>query len=187
MYLCLFGSGWFVVGSAPIQYWNQWWLVKMCLILFRPPWASCQIRKSAGTHAPGMPGTFSPPPRLSDPDMHHGTCGTHVPWCMPGSLTSGFLWSRRWGGISRHSRRMRNPQCCVSGKRPTCPVLGSKCWNYFLNRSPFIITGIELSRVWRLGAFACVAPLPAWVTLIYYPKPPMLCVCVWPTTDSICH
>ena len=45
-------------------------------------------------HAPGMPGTFSPPRRLSDPDMHHGTCVTHVPWCIPGSLTSGFLWSR---------------------------------------------------------------------------------------------
>ena len=42
-----------------------------------------------------MPGTFSPPPRVSDPDIHHGTCVTHVPWCMPGSLTSGFLWSRR--------------------------------------------------------------------------------------------
>ena len=40
-------------------------------------------------HAPGMP-----PPRVSDPVMHHGTCITHVPWCMPGSLTSGFLWSR---------------------------------------------------------------------------------------------
>ena len=22
----------------------------------------------------------------SDPDMHHGTCVTHVPWCMSGSL-----------------------------------------------------------------------------------------------------
>ena len=55
-------------------------------------WASCQIRKIAD--APGMPGTFSPPPRVSDPDMHHGTCVTHVPWCMPGSLTIGFLW--RW-------------------------------------------------------------------------------------------
>ena len=61
------------------------------------PWASCQIRKTAGAHAPGMLGTFTPPPRVSDPDMHHGTCVTHVPWCMPGSLTRGFLWSRRWG------------------------------------------------------------------------------------------
>ena len=48
-------------------------------------------------HAPGMPGTFSPSPQVSDPDMHHGTCVTHVPWCMPWSLTSGFLW-RRWCG-----------------------------------------------------------------------------------------
>ena len=48
-------------------------------------------------HAPGMPGTFYPPPRFSDPDMHHGTCVTHVPWCMSGSLTSSFLWSRPRG------------------------------------------------------------------------------------------
>ena len=60
-------------------------------------WASYQIRKFAGAHAPGMPGTFSPSPQVSDPDMHHGTCVTHVPWCMPGSLTSGFLWNRRRG------------------------------------------------------------------------------------------
>ena len=31
-----------------------------------------------------MPGTFSLPPQVSDPDMHHGTCMTHVSWCMPG-------------------------------------------------------------------------------------------------------
>ena len=60
-------------------------------------WASCQIRKIAGAHAPGMPVTFSLSPHVSDPDMHHGTCVTHVPWCMPGSLTSGFLWNRRQG------------------------------------------------------------------------------------------
>ena len=60
-------------------------------------WASCQIRKIAGAHVPGMPGTFSPPRQVSDPDMHHGTCVTHVPWCMSGSLTSGFLRNRRWG------------------------------------------------------------------------------------------
>ena len=69
-------------------------------------------------HAPGMPGTFSPAPWISDPGMHHGTYVTHVPWCMPGSITSGFLWSRRRGKRSRHSRRMRNPHFAVSGKRP---------------------------------------------------------------------
>ena len=68
-------------------------------------------------HAPGMPGTFSPPPRVSNPDMHHGTCVTHAPWCMLGSLTSGFLWSRWREKCSRHSRRMLSPQIYVSGKR----------------------------------------------------------------------
>ena len=68
--------------------------------------------------APGMPGTFYPPPRFSDPDMHHGTCVTHVPWCMPGSLTRGFLWSRYRGKRSQHSWRMRNQRFYVSGKRP---------------------------------------------------------------------
>ena len=28
-------------------------------------------------------------PLVSDPDMHHGTCVRHVPWCMSGSLTRG--------------------------------------------------------------------------------------------------
>ena len=55
---------------------------------------------------------------FSDPDMHHGTCVTHVPWCISGSLTGGFLWSRWRGKRSRHSRCMGNPQFYVSGKRP---------------------------------------------------------------------
>ena len=49
---------------------------------------------------------------------HHGTCVTHVPWCIPGSLTSCFLWSRWREKRSWHSRRLRNPQCCVFGLRP---------------------------------------------------------------------
>ena len=74
-------------------------------------------------HAPWIPEAFSPPPRISDPDMHHGTSMTHVPWCMPGSLTSGFLLIRWWEKRSRHSRRMHSPQYCVSGKRPMIKYL----------------------------------------------------------------
>ena len=70
-----------------------------------------------------MPGKFSPPPLVSDPHMHHGTCLTHVPWCMPGSLTSGFLWNRWRGKRTRHSRRMSNPQFCVSVKRSILSIL----------------------------------------------------------------
>ena len=58
-------------------------------------------------HAPGMPGPFPPPSLVSDPDMHHGACVTHVPWCMSGLLTSG----------------LRNPQIYISGKRPIASQL----------------------------------------------------------------
>ena len=60
-------------------------------------------------HAPGMPGTFSPPLRVRDPTMHHGMCTMHVPRCMWGSLTSDFLWSQWWGNRSQHSCHMPNP------------------------------------------------------------------------------
>ena len=68
-------------------------------------------------HAPGMPGRFSPPSRVSYPDMHHCTCMTHVPWYMPGSLNSGSLYFRSRGKHSRHSGHMCNPQFYVSSKR----------------------------------------------------------------------
>ena len=89
----------------------------VCMHACMHAWASCQICKIAVAHALGMPGTFSPIPLVSDPDMHHGTCGTHVPWCTPRSLTTGFLWSLWRGKCSRHSRRMRNWQYNVTGKR----------------------------------------------------------------------
>ena len=58
-------------------------------------WASYQIRKIAGCACAGNAGNVFPrrrflrEPLVSDPGMHHGTCLTHVPWCMPGSLTCG--------------------------------------------------------------------------------------------------
>ena len=81
-------------------------------------WALVRYVKLRVVHTPGMPGTFYPPPRISDPDLYHGTCVTHVPWCMLRSLTSGFLWSLWWGKRSRHSWCMHNPQFYVSCKRP---------------------------------------------------------------------
>ena len=78
-------------------------------------------------HAPGMQRTFSPPPRVSNPDIHHDTCVMHVPWCMPGSLTSGSLWSQWLGKRSRHSRRMRNPQFYESDKRPIAIHISRWC------------------------------------------------------------
>ena len=69
-------------------------------------------------HAPGMPGTFSPPPtskeiasyrsRRASRHVRHARAVMHVRIDNP-----------RWRGkLYRHSRRMRNPQFFVSGKRP---------------------------------------------------------------------
>ena len=69
-------------------------------------------------HASGMPGTFSPPPiskiiasqrsRHASRHVRHACAVMHVGIANP-----------RWRGKrSRHSRRMRNPQFYVSGKRP---------------------------------------------------------------------
>ena len=80
-------------------------LAKLCTVKATPGDTIClngplaRYVKLRVTHAPGMPGTFSSPPWVSDPDMHHGTCMTHVPWCMLGSLASGFLWSRWRGNV----------------------------------------------------------------------------------------
>ena len=65
-----------------------WWHVFI-------PWASYQIRKIAGcTCAANAENVFprrrlQRKPLVSDAGMHHGTCVTHVPWCLSGSLTRG--------------------------------------------------------------------------------------------------
>ena len=81
-------------------------------------WASYQIRKIAGCACAGNAGNVSPRRRLqrktlvSDPVMHHGTCVTHVPWCMSGSLTS--CGGETFPAFPAHA----HPQFYVSGKRP---------------------------------------------------------------------
>ena len=51
-------------------------------------WASYQIHKIAGW-ARFPRHWLQRKPLVSDPGMHHGTCVTHVPWWMSGSLTRG--------------------------------------------------------------------------------------------------
>ena len=65
------------------------------------PWASCQIQIRKITLV--MPGTFSPPPTSKDARnvMHVGIANPR--------------WQLK---LSRHSRRMHNPQVYVRGKSP---------------------------------------------------------------------
>ena len=64
-------------------------------LCFELPWASYQLRKIAGCACDGNAGNVFPAiqlqrkPLVSDPDMHHGTCVTHVPCCISGSPTRG--------------------------------------------------------------------------------------------------
>ena len=114
--------------------------------------------KNAGVHAPGMPGTFSPSPQVSDPNMHHGLCVTHMPWCMTGSLTSDFLWNRWRGKRSRHSRRIRNLQFYLSGKRPMAKVS-------LLYSGPFLSLYflMTVGMLWRLLLITCHDDVIKWI------------------------
>ena len=123
-------------------------------------------------HATGMPGTFSPPPWVSYPDMHRGTCGTHVPWCMPGLLISGFLWSRWRGKRSWHSRRMRNPEFCVSGKRPIAhwPLSHIRLYTLCNAEQAFFLQILRSSLTWKPENVSCVnncsrGTVPHWLLL----------------------
>ena len=85
-----------------LSFWNEKQMCKCIWINFNCNGPLARYAKLRIAHAPGMPGTFSQPPPISDPDM----------------LTCGFLWTWWREKRSRHYRRMRNPQFYVSGKRP---------------------------------------------------------------------
>ena len=84
-------------GEAYTHPWSGSWFIQVmaCRLLGIKPWTSYQIRKIAGCACAGKAGDVFPrrrfkrKPLVSDPGMHHGTCVTHVPWCMSGSLTCG--------------------------------------------------------------------------------------------------
>ena len=78
------------------QHWFRLWLgTVQATDHFLHQWASYQIRNIAGYACVGLAGNvfsghrLQRKPLVNDPGMHHGTCVTHVPWCMSGSLTGG--------------------------------------------------------------------------------------------------
>ena len=68
------------------------WSMRAILMIWA--WASYQIRKISGCACAVNAGNVFPrhrfqrKPLVIDPDMHHGTCVKHVPWCMSGSITN---------------------------------------------------------------------------------------------------
>ena len=98
-------------------------------------WTSCQMRKVIGCACAGNVGDVFPPPRVSNPDMHHSTC---IGACQDRQLAVSFIVDGG-GNHTRHSRRMLNPQFYVSGKRPIVDrfplTLFKNNWSYAMNLS----------------------------------------------------
>ena len=129
-------------------------LTRLCywcisLKIMHMSWASYQIRKIAGCACAGNAGNvfprrrFQTKPLVSDPGMHHGTCVTHVPWCMSGSLTCGD--GKTFPAFPAHA----HPQFCVSDKRPmACLIQASVKINVVIRSSPNrLVTSLKWAYV----------------------------------------
>ena len=57
----------------------NWDTMALCIIGVLPYGPLTRYVKLWIAQAPGMSGTFYPPLRVSDPDMHDSTCVKHVP------------------------------------------------------------------------------------------------------------
>ena len=63
-------------------------LIYACMGLLPDTW-NCGLRMRRECRERFPCGRLQRKPLASDPGMHQGTCVTHVPWCMSGSLTGG--------------------------------------------------------------------------------------------------
>ena len=83
--MCVFPNGLLIVFIIAMQY---TWLEASPMGLL-PDTQDCglRMRRESRQRFPRYP--LQRNPLVSDPGMHHGTCATHVPWCMSGSLNSG--------------------------------------------------------------------------------------------------
>ena len=103
------------------------------------------------------------------------TCITARAWrmCIPGSLTSGFLWSRWWEKRSRHSWRTRNPQFYVSGKRPMPYFMLSPVFPWASEMSPLRSAWVARGTYWVWTVAPTRATVDWWKpceVVVFYPE-----------------
>ena len=130
-----------------------------------------------------MPGIFffrhrlQRKPLVSDPGMHHGMCVTHVPWCMPGSLTA--VEGKMFLVFPAHAQpeilriwqeaHITKPRDTWSIKYefPWRPVIPSRC---VCRRSPdcAIANMITRAAVWPLAIYLCHGQSGVWKKYIMY-------------------
>ena len=87
---------------------------------------------------------------------------THVPWRMPRSLTSCILWSRWRGKRSWHSRRMRNAQFYVSGKRS---IITLPSWS---KQASLLSCVYNITNSRLMGLMHCTHAIAHHACLVYY-------------------
>ena len=69
LFLFIYPGELFLVGA------HVWFIKLLIAVCTLPnPWASCQMREIAGCAWAGNAANVSPPPRVTDPGMHHSTC-----------------------------------------------------------------------------------------------------------------
>ena len=116
-----------------LLWWTMAWITRNCHVIFCHFYTFCRFNQRVGVAPLPMcqsmwwNGLID---QHNNHDMHHGTCVTHVQRCMPGSLTSGFLWNRWRGKRFRHSRRMLNGHFTYLARDPftnASPVHGGIC------------------------------------------------------------
>ena len=78
-------------------------------------------------------------PLVSDPVMHHGTCVTHVPWCMSGSLNRGGGENVPGipGACATHNFRYLARGPCTYSTKPTLHR-NIHCWQFQQNMIHFV-------------------------------------------------
>ena len=128
-------------------------------------WASYQIYKTACCACAGNAGNvfsrhrLQRKPLVSDPGMHHGTCVTHVPWCLPGSLTRGDR--ENIPGITSACATIR---LTYLARGPYCYHFSSNVW---ISRRPVNRESIRSSVLCRMQWIAYYNDTILWLTAIF--------------------
>ena len=105
-----------------------------------------------------------PPPSISketavnDPDMHHGTCVTHVPWCMSGSLTRGG--GENVPGIPGACANLNFTYLARGPLRESITMMSRQLWGFVFNRTISCwFKSFFITLTMKLSNYCIVGPL----------------------------
>ena len=118
-----------------------WCLVCLHIMSLLPDTQHCGLRMRRECRERFLRHRLQRKPLVSDPGMHHGTCFTHVPWCMSGSQTRGG--GENVPGIPCACTTHNFAYLCVG-------VVNSICmFTQYLRSHQHIATGTKSLSVWR--------------------------------------